>query len=92
MSTGQSAGQRSEMSKSAYNYLCVVTNFSWFTWKWARMVVLGCESMDCILHGKSSQAGRIKTTRSGLGDIMEEASACKTALRMSSGSYYGLAM
>ncbi len=40
------------------------------------MVVLGCESMDCALHGESSQAGRIKTTRSGLGDIAEEASAC----------------
>jgi hypothetical protein len=39
------------------------------------MVVLGCESMDCVLHGESSHAGRIKTTRSGLGDIVEEASA-----------------
>ncbi len=56
------------------------------------MIVLGCESMDCDLHDESSQVGRIKKTRSGLGDIVEEASACKTVLRTSSGSYYGLAM
>ncbi len=56
------------------------------------MVVLGCESMDCVLHGESSQAGRIKTTKSGLGDFVEEASACRTAIRISSSSYYGLAM
>ncbi len=56
------------------------------------MLVLGCESMDCVLHGESSQAGRIKTTRSGLGDVVEEASACRATLRISSGSYSGLAM
>ena len=54
--------------------------------------MLGCDSMDCDLHGESSQAGRIKTTTSGLGDIVEEASACRTALRISSGSYSGLVM
>ena len=56
------------------------------------MVVLGCESMYCVLHGESSQAGNIKTTKSGLGDVVEKASACRTALRISSGSYSGLAM
>ncbi len=56
------------------------------------MVVLGCESMDCVLHVESSQGGRIKTTRSGLGDIVEEESACRTALRISFCSYSGLAM
>ncbi len=56
------------------------------------MAVLGCESMDCVLHGEFSHAGRIKTTRSGLGDIVDEESACRTALRMSSASYSGLAM
>ncbi len=56
------------------------------------MVVLGCESMDCVLHGESSQAGRMKKTRSGLGEIVEEASACRAALRISSSSYSGLAM
>ena len=89
-STGQVAGLESVMSRSASNCLCVGTNLRWFAWiLWARMVVLGCDSMDCVLHGESSQAGRMKTTRSGLGDVVDEASACKTALRMSSGSYYG---
>jgi hypothetical protein len=80
------------MSWSASSFLCVGTNFSWFAWRLASVVVLGCESMDCVLHGEVSQVGRIKTTRSGLGDIVEEASACRTALRISSGSYSGLAM
>ena len=56
------------------------------------MVVLGCDSMDCVLHGESSHAGRMKTTKSGLGDIVEEASAWRTAFCISSGSYSGLAM
>jgi hypothetical protein len=80
------------MAWSAYNFLSVGTNLSWFTCKWVSMVVLGCDSMDCVLHGESSQAGRIKTTRSGLGDIVEEASACITALRISFRSCSGLAM
>ncbi len=47
--------------------------------------MLGCDSNDCVLHGESSQAGRVKTTRSGLGDIVEEASASRAVLRISSG-------
>jgi hypothetical protein len=92
MSTGQSAGRRSEMSRLESSCLCVGTNFSWFAWIWASMVVLGCESMDCVLHGESSQAGRIKTTRRELWDVVEEATACRTALRISSCSYSGLLM
>ena len=53
---------------------------------------LGCESIDCDLQGESSQAGRMNTTKRGLGDAMEQAIACITAFRMSSGSYSGLAM
>ena len=56
------------------------------------MDVLGCESMDCVLHGESSQADRIKTTKSGLRAIVEEASACRTVLRRFSGSYSGFAI
>ena len=92
MSTGQLAGLRSVMSRSAASCLCVGTNLSWFAWKWARMVMLGCDSMDCVLHGESSHADRMKTTKSGLGDIVEEASAWRTVLRISSGSYFGLAI
>ncbi len=53
---------------------------------------LGCDSIDCFLHGESSHAGRMKTTRRGLGDDVELVIACWTAFRMSSGSYSGLAM
>jgi hypothetical protein len=56
------------------------------------VILLGCDSMDYALYGESSQAGRVKTTRSGLGDIVEEASACRTALHISFGSYSGFAM
>ena len=80
------------MSRSASNCLRVETNLSCFAWIWASMAVLGCDSTDCVLHGESSQAGRIKTTNSGLGDIVEEASACRTAARIYFGSYSRLAM
>ncbi len=53
---------------------------------------LGCESMDCVLQGESSHDGRMKTNKGGLGDAIEQAIACINAFRMSSGSYYGLAM
>ena len=36
------------------------------------MVVLGCESIECVLHGEFSHAGRMKMTRSGQGDDVEE--------------------
>ena len=82
MSIGHAAGLRNVISRSASNCLCFGTNLSWFAWTWTRMVVLGCDSMDCVLHGESSQADRMKTTRSGLEDIVEKASACRTALRI----------
>ena len=49
------------------------------------MVVLGCDIMDCVLHGEFSHAGRTKMPRSGQGDDVEEEIAWRTALRMSSG-------
>jgi hypothetical protein len=36
------------------------------------MAVLGCESMDCVLHGEFCHAGRMKMTSSGQGDYVEE--------------------
>ena len=56
------------------------------------MVVLGCESVDCVLNGEFSHAGRMKMTSSGQEDDVEEEIAWRTALRMSSGSYSGLAI
>ncbi len=55
------------------------------------MVVLGCKRMDCALQGESSHDVRMKTAISGLGVVVEEANACRTAFLMSSGSYFGLA-
>ena len=49
------------MSKSASNYFCVGTNLSWFAWISANMVVLGCDSMDCVLHGEFSHVGHVIT-------------------------------
>jgi hypothetical protein len=72
ISTGQSAGRRREMSRLASNCLCVGTNLSWLACRWMSMVVLGCESMDCVLHGEFSHAGRMKMTSSGQGDDVEE--------------------
>jgi hypothetical protein len=43
-------------------------------------------------HGVSFQTGRIKTTRNGVFVDYEEASAWRTALSMSSGSYLRMAI
>ncbi len=47
--------------------------------------------MGWVLHGESSHARNIKTTRSGFADDVAQASACKIVLRMSAGSYSGFA-
>ena len=53
---------------------------------------LGCDSVACVLQGKSSHAGRMKTTSRGLGDAIAQAIACRTDFCMSFGSHSGLAM
>ena len=55
------------------------------------MVRLGCWSMAWVLHGESSHAGSIRTTRIWFEDDVAQASACKIVLRMSAGSYSGFA-
>ena len=60
------------MSRLASNYLCVGTNLSWLACRWMSMVVLGCESIECVLHGEFSHAGRMNMTSSGQRDDMEE--------------------
>jgi len=47
--------------------------------------------MATELHGVSFRTGSIKTRTSGVSVHLEEASACRTAFNMSSGSYSGLA-
>ena len=60
------------MSRLASNCLCVGTNLSWLACKWMSMAMLGCESMDCVLHGEFSHACKMKMTSSELGDDVEE--------------------
>ena len=55
------------------------------------MVRLGCWSMEWVLHGESSHAGSIRTTRNGFADDVTQASACKIVWRISTGSYSGFA-
>jgi hypothetical protein len=72
ISTGQFAGRRREMSRLASNCLCVGTNLSWLACRRMSMVVLGCESVDCVLRGEFSHAGWMKMTSSEQGDDVEE--------------------
>jgi hypothetical protein len=44
------------------------------------------------IHGVSSQMGSTKTTKKGVEVSSDEERACRTACRMSSGSYSGLAV
>ena len=55
------------------------------------MVRLGCWCMAWVLHGESSHAGSIRTTRTGLADDVVKASAWRIVLRMTADSYSGFA-
>ncbi len=59
------------------------TRLSWLGLRWASVVKLGWERIDCALQGESSHAGNIKTTRNGLLVVGEHAKACRTAFRRS---------
>ena len=90
-STGQSAGLRVERFRSLSSCLCDGMNLSWLAGRCASVVRLGCWSMAWVLHGESSHAGSISTTRKGFATAVAHASAWSIVLRMSSGSYSGLA-
>ncbi len=55
------------------------------------MARLGCWNMEWAVHGESSHAGSIKTTRNGFEDDVEQARACMIVLRISAGSNSGFA-
>ena len=88
-STGQSADVRVEGLRSLSSCLCDGMNLSWLEGKCASVVRLGCWSMEWVLHGESSHAGSIMTTRNGFADDVAQASACHSVLPMSAGSYSG---
>ena len=47
--------------------------------------------MEWILHGESSHAGSIRTTRNGFENDVAQARACKIILLMLAGLYSGVA-
>ena len=71
--------------------LCDVMNLSRFAGRCANVVRLGCWIIEWVLHGESSHAKSIRTTRNGFADNVAHASACKIIMRMSAGSYSGFA-
>ncbi len=51
------------------------TSLSWLALSCTWVVILGWESMDCVLQGKTSHAGSIKTAKNGLIGMVEHARA-----------------
>ena len=50
----------------------------WLGLRWASVVKLGWERMDCVFYGDSSHAGSMKTTKNGQLVVVEYARACRT--------------
>ena len=65
-------------------------HFSCLDGRCASVVMLGWESIECILHDKSSRACNIRRATNGFQDEVEQARACRIVLRMLAGSYSGL--
>jgi len=59
---------------------------------WIIVSRLGWLRIAAEYHGLSSQMGSTRITRKGVVVSVDEARACSTAFRMSSGSYSGFAM
>ncbi len=71
--------------------LRVGMNLSWLELIWTSVVMVGCESMECVFHVESSHAGSIKTVRSGLLVEVEQARACRTVFLVFTCSCLGTA-
>ena len=54
--------------------------------------MLLCPQMDAEFQGVSSQTGRIITTKNEVSLVSDDTTAWMTALSVSSGSYFGLAI
>ncbi len=57
-----------------------------------RVIMFLCPLIEDEFYGVSSYTKRIKTTKKGVSLCSDDASACGTALNMSSSSYSGMAM
>jgi hypothetical protein len=91
MSIGHSVARERVMMAISSSCLCGGTRLSWLGLRWASVVKLRWERMECVIQGESSHAGNIKTTRNGLLVVVEHARALRTAFRRSSGSKSGKA-
>ena len=60
--------------------------------KLMRVIMLTWPLMALEFQGVSSHVGSLSTTRNSVSVCSEEASACRTVLSMSSGSYSGMAI
>ena len=57
------------------------TRLSWLELRWASVVKLGWETMECVIQGESSHPGSIRTAKNGLLVVVEHARACRTEFR-----------
>ena len=78
MSIGQFAARRRGMIRLLSSCFGAGTILSWLGLRRTRVVVLGWESMECILHGEISYSGSIRTTKTGLSVTMEKARAFRS--------------
>jgi hypothetical protein len=72
-STGHRAGVRTVGSKSVC--LCAGTKRMCPAGMRTSVDMLGCPRIEAAFHGVSSQTGRTSTTRSGVGESVDDASA-----------------
>ena len=91
LSIGHSVAR--ERVRMAISSSCLFSGsrLSWLGLRWASVVNLGWERMECVLQGETSHAGNIKTTKNGLLVAVEHARSRRTAFRRSSGSKSGKA-
>jgi hypothetical protein len=89
-STGHFAGERIEVASS--DCLCAGTNRMCPADIRMRDNVLWWPRVAAEFHSVSSRTGRIKIIKQGISLDFKEASAWRTALSMSAGSYSGLAI
>jgi hypothetical protein len=91
MSIRHSVARERVMMARSSSWLFGGTRLSWLGLRWASVVKLGWEKMECVLQGESSHAGNMKTAKNGLLVVVEHARACITTFRRFSGSKSGKA-
>ena len=91
MSIGHYVVRERVMMAILSSFLIGGTRLSWLGLRWASVVKLRWERMECVLQGESSHACYLKSTKNGLLVVVEHARACRIAFRRSSCSKSGKA-